>query len=275
MYRTITESGTRNQSVAVEALISICQFVLIFAGSFLIGALSALLVAFILKRQAVNTRELKRQLAEDKKKFIFHQKQNVNAQVAVMILCPWVSYLIAEGLELSGIVSILCNGIFLSQYAQPNLSKSSRRVLSAGYETAAYSCETLVFLFLGMGLFAFNHPYEQMGVPLLIGTIINLNIARALNVLIVTGLLNKFRTKNKFSGKLKFVMWFSGLRGAMAYALAMKSSIDFKLGSIMLLLTLIYALISILLIGSILNPVLDRCDVKNKGEEEEDVEHEG
>ena len=76
-----------------------------------------------------------------------------------MILSPWVSYLVAEGLELSGIVAILCNGIFLSQYAQPNLSSISRKVLHAGYETAAYSAETLVFIFLGFGLFAFDHPF--------------------------------------------------------------------------------------------------------------------
>jgi len=35
-------------------------------------------------------------------------------EVAMMVMCPYISYLIAEGLELSGIVSILCNGIILS-----------------------------------------------------------------------------------------------------------------------------------------------------------------
>lgn len=74
----------------------------------------------------------------------------------MMILCPWVSYLIAEGLELSGIVAILVNGIFLSYYATPNISTSSKKVLKMGYETLAYAAETLVFIFLGLGLFAFN-----------------------------------------------------------------------------------------------------------------------
>ncbi len=77
-----------------------------------------------------------------------------------MILCPWVSYLIAEGLELSGIVAILVNGIFLSYYAQPNISQAARDVLTTGYETVAHCAETIVFIFLGLGLFAFNHPYE-------------------------------------------------------------------------------------------------------------------
>jgi sodium/hydrogen exchanger 8 len=48
---------------------------------------------------------------------------NVMTEVSMMLLCPYVSYLIAEGLELSGIVAILINGIFLSYYATPNLSE--------------------------------------------------------------------------------------------------------------------------------------------------------
>lgn len=56
-------------------------------------------------------------------------------------------------------------------------------------------------------------------------------------------------------------MWLGGLRGAMAYALAMKSSFDFEKGPIMLIVTLLYAFISILLIGTILYPVLNKLDV--------------
>lgn len=43
-------------------------------------------------------------------------------EVTVMIFCPWVSYIIAGGFSLSGIVSILTNGVFLSYYAAPNVS---------------------------------------------------------------------------------------------------------------------------------------------------------
>jgi NhaP-type Na+/H+ or K+/H+ antiporter len=56
-------------------------------------------------------------------------------------------------------------------------------------------------------------------------------------------------------------MWLGGLRGAMAYALAMKSSFDFHKGPIMLIVTLIYSQISILLVGSVLNPILTKLDV--------------
>ena len=61
----------------------------------------------------------------------------------------------------------------------------------------------------------------------------------------------------------------SGLRGAMAYALALKSRTDLAtMGPVILIDTLIYSLFSILGIGSILNPVMERLGVKRKDEEE-------
>ena len=179
-----------------------------------------------------------------------------------MLLCPWVSYLIAEGLKLSGIVSILTNGVFLSYYATPNISPAAKKVLQLCYETIAISAEQLVFLFLGIGVFAFDHPYSQMGWGLVITTIINLNIARALNILTVTAFVNCSREETKINGNFKFVMWMSGLRGAMAYALALKAANELAIGKVILIDTLIYALITILGIGSFLNPVLDRLGVK-------------
>ena len=60
-------------------------------------------------------------------------------------------------------------------------------------------------------------------------------------------------------------MWLSGLRGAMAYALSLKCATgDLEIGPVILILTLIYAFVSILGIGTILNPVLNKFDVKRK-----------
>ena len=119
-----------------------------------------------------------------------------------MILCPWVSYLIAEGLKLSGIVSILTNGVFLSYYATPNISPAAKKVLQLCYETIAVSAEQIVFLFLGIGVFAFEHPYKEMGWGLVITTILNINFARFLNIFIVSQLVNCSRTDTKLSGKM-------------------------------------------------------------------------
>jgi NhaP-type Na+/H+ or K+/H+ antiporter len=111
-----------------------------------------------------------------------------------MLMCPWVCYLIAEGLELSGIVAILTNGIVLNYYGTPNISRASKKVMKIAVDTVAYITETMVFLFLGMGMFAIDHAYKEMGAGTIILALINLNIARCLNIVIVTWLVNRSRT---------------------------------------------------------------------------------
>lgn len=182
-----------------------------------------------------------------------------------MIMCPWVSYLVADGLGLSGIVAILTNGVFLNIYATPNISRGSRKVLKIAYETVAYSAETLVFIFLGIGVFAFEHPTDKVGGLAIFLSVLNFFLARLFNIGIVTYLVNKTRTTSVISYKAQFVMWIAGLRGAMAYALAIQSIFDYgEKGAIMLYTTLVFTLITILVIGSCLNPIMANCDVQRK-----------
>ena len=44
-------------------------------------------------------------------------QESVTSEITMMVICPWVCYLIAEGLQLSGIVAICTNGVFLNAYA--------------------------------------------------------------------------------------------------------------------------------------------------------------
>ena len=194
-------------------------------------------------------------------------EQNLSYDLSIMILSPWVTYLIADGAKLSGIVAILTNGIFLNLYSAPNVNRVSRKVLKVAIETLAYSAETIVFLFLGMGIFSFQHQIgKEIGLMSIVVALLNFNLARFLNIMTVTFLVNKTRSdETKISGKTKFVMWVAGLRGAMAYALSMLSCEDYgEAGVIMLSFTLVYAIFTILVIGSSLNPILNKCDVKRK-----------
>jgi sodium/hydrogen exchanger 8 len=61
-------------------------------------------------------------------------------------------------------------------------------------------------------------------------------------------LLNKYRIKNKINEKFQFFLWFSGFRGAMAFALSMQALVAFKeksVGKIMLTITMCLIIINI------------------------------
>merc|ERR1711981_530405 len=99
-----------------------------------------------------------------------------------------------------------------------------------------------------MGAFSFNLPYEAMGWNLFGFMLLAVQLGRATNILSCTAFLNMFR-RHKISWRYQFFMWFSGLRGAIAFALAIDSVRRFEQGDIILTLTLVYAVITILLVG--------------------------
>ena len=74
-------------------------------------------------------------------------------------------------------------------------------MLKATYETVAYASETLVFIFLGLGLFAFDHSYRRMGPMLLIVSFVGIGIGRFFNVYGISAIINKCRKNNMISQK--------------------------------------------------------------------------
>lgn len=81
-------------------------------------------------------------------------------EIGIMAILPWASYLVAELLGLSGIVSILFNGIGHATYTKPNLSDFSKIAIKSLYEGLAGLAETMIFIFLGLGFFSFGNLFK-------------------------------------------------------------------------------------------------------------------
>ena len=98
--------------MTMDVLKATGRFFTIFIGSVIIGAMTALLVAFMIKRQSSYQIAPKQDevVEEDKKnirQLTYEQEVTFNAEISMILMCPWVCYLIADGLSLSGIVAIL------------------------------------------------------------------------------------------------------------------------------------------------------------------------
>ena len=116
-------------------------------------------------------------------------------------------------------------------------------------------------------MFGIDKPFQDIGAPGIISVCILLNISRALNIGLTSFLCNFSRRENKISFRFQFLMWIAGLRGAMAYALALESFHDYSTGKVMLVITMIYALFSVLVIGSIFNPIITYLGVEKTEED--------
>ncbi|XP_070508578.1 sodium/hydrogen exchanger 8 [Chironomus tepperi] len=181
-----------------EAIIlAINRFCMMFFASAGIGVLFALMSALLLKYVDL--------------------RKHPSLELAFLLVVTYCPYCLAEGSHLSGIMAILFCGIVMSHYTHFNLSTVTQITMQQTMRTLAFICETSIFSYLGLAIFSFKHQVE---LALVIWSIALCLIGRAANIFPLTWMVNKFRT-TKITSKMSFIMWFSGLRGAISYALSL------------------------------------------------------
>jgi len=80
-----------------------------------------------------------------------------------------------------------------------------------------FAAETFLFAYIGLSAVTFRY---DNAVPLALGALALCVIGRALNIFPLSLIVNQFRSK-RISLKVQLVLWFSGLRGIISFALAL------------------------------------------------------
>ena len=144
-------------------------------------------------------------------------RRTPSLEFALLLVFAYLPYGLAEGLRLSGIMAILFCGLFMSHYTHFNLSPMTQITMQQTFRTLAFVAETCVFAYLGLALFTFPLTWHPI---LIVWSVILCLIGRALNIFPLSWLCNRYRS-HPITRKMQFVMWFSGLRGAIAFALTL------------------------------------------------------
>ncbi|XP_057719900.1 sodium/hydrogen exchanger 6-like [Arachis stenosperma] len=185
-----------------------------------------------------------------------------NLESCLFVLFPYFSYMLAEGLGLSGIVSILFTGMVMKHYTYSNLSRSSQRFVSSFFELISSLAETFVFIYMGIDIAMEKHSWSHVG--FICFSVISIGIARAANVFCCAYLINLVRPQQqKIPPKHQKALWYSGLRGAMAFALALQSVHDLPEGHGQTIFTATTAIVmlTVLLIGGSTGTMLEALEV--------------
>ncbi|TVU11178.1 hypothetical protein EJB05_44747 [Eragrostis curvula] len=185
-----------------------------------------------------------------------------NLECCLFVLFPYFSYMLAEGLGLSGIVSILFTGMVMKHYTYSNLSDNSQRFVSAFFHLLSSLAETFVFIYMGFDIAMEEHSWSHVG--FIFFSIIFIVVARAANVFSCAYLVNISRPEHRrIPLKHQKALWFSGLRGAMAFALALQSVHELPEGHGKTIFTTTTAIVvlTVLLIGGSTGTMLEALDV--------------
>ncbi|XP_064154698.1 sodium/hydrogen exchanger 8 [Anguilla rostrata] len=213
-------------------------FLKMFFGSAALGTLTGLISAISLKH--------------------FDLRKTPSLEFGMMIIFAYLPYGLAEGIKLSGIMAILFSGIVMSHYTHHNLSPVTQILMQQTLRTVAFMCETCVFAFLGLSIFSFPHKFE---LSFVIWCIVLVLVGRAVNIFPLSFLLNFFRD-HKITPKMMFILWFSGLRGAIPYALSLHLGLEpLEKRQLIGTTTIVIVLFTILLMGGGTMPLIRLMDI--------------
>ncbi|XP_061667682.1 sodium/hydrogen exchanger 8 isoform X1 [Syngnathoides biaculeatus] len=215
-------------------------FLKMFFGSAALGTLTGLISALFLKH--------------------FDLRKTPSLEFGMMIIFAYLPYGLAEGIKFSGIMSILFAGIVMSHYTHHNLSPVTQILMQQTLRTVAFMCETCVFAFLGLSIFSFPHNFE---ISFVIWCIVLVLLGRAVNIFPLSFLLN-FCRDHKITPKMMFIMWFSGLRGAIPYALSLHLGLEpIEKRQLIGTTTIIIVLFTILFLGGGTMPLIRIMDIED------------
>jgi sodium/hydrogen exchanger 8 len=142
-----------------------------------------------------------------------------NLETSLLFCFCYLCYATAEAMELSGIMALFFQGVVLSHYNSYNLSETAHVASEEIFSTFATLTETVVFIYMGMGVF--TGRFSNWDIRFSIVALIACAVGRFLNIFPLSALANYWRKgRHVISGETQVVLWFAGLRGAIAFALS-------------------------------------------------------
>ncbi|XP_073088342.1 sodium/hydrogen exchanger 9 [Manis javanica] len=217
---------------------SVGNFLGIFAGSFAMGSAYAVVTALLTKFTKLCEFPL--------------------LETGLFFLLSWSAFLSAEAAGLTGIVAVLFCGVTQAHYTYNNLSLDSKMRTKQLFEFMNFLAENVIFCYMGLALFTFqNHIFNAL---FILGAFLAIFIARACNIYPLSFLLNLGR-KQKIPWNFQHMMMFSGLRGAIAFALAIRDT-DSQPKQMMFTTTLLLVFFTVWVFGGGTTPMLTWLQIR-------------
>ncbi|XP_029938306.1 sodium/hydrogen exchanger 7 [Salarias fasciatus] len=227
---------------------SVGVFLGIFSGSFVMGAATGVVTALVTKFTKLHCFPL--------------------LETALFFLMSWSTFLLAEACGFTGVVAVLFCGITQAHYTYNNLSEESTKRTKQLFEVLHFLAENFIFSYMGLALFTFqNHIFSPI---FIIGAFISIFIGRALNIYPLSFLLNLGR-RHKINQNFQHMMMFAGLRGAMAFALAIRDTATYA-RQMMFTTTLLIVFFTVWVFGGGTTPMLSWLHIRVDVDPDQDLQ---
>lgn len=209
--------------------------------------------------------------------YIFKITSNYPVIEPMFIFCTcYISYLLAELVDLSAILSIIFCAFVMMNRVGDKVSQDTHTVIRYVLKMCAIICEIIIFILLGITsvqefMSDFLHHWNT---GLFLCTLFFMTLYRFMSVYGLTWIINRFR-KEPIPYNDQFIMSLSGLRGGIAFSLT-KLVPPRLLPQIHQMLSACIAVIlfTSFVQGAAIGPLVDWLKIKTKADEDRELAEE-
>ncbi|CAG8585457.1 2048_t:CDS:2 [Funneliformis caledonium] len=182
----------------------------------------------------------------------------------IIALMAYSSYLLSNGIDSSGVVSLLFCGIILKHYAYDNMSLKTKRTTKYLFHVLAQLSENFIFIYLGLTLFTKSDlEYKPI---FIFFTAIFICIGRYFAIFPLSFLVNSFaRYRNEIDSipqEHSIMLFWAGLRGAVAFALT--AELEGRNANAMLTTILVVVVLSVIIFGGSTSMMLEVLKIQTE-----------
>ena len=171
-------------------------------------------------------------------------------EITFTTLAAYGSFLIAEYFHTSGVLATLAAGLVVGNFRSSSLiTKAGRHALEPFWEYAAFVANSLIFLLLGAQ--EAQQHFKGLWVPVMIAIAL-VTLGRAIAIYPLCALFS--RSRRKVAYRQQHVLFWGGLRGALALALALPDTVP--LHDTIVTITFAVVAFSIFVQGLTITPLL-------------------
>ena len=164
----------------------------------------------------------------------------------------YLSYMVSDLYELSGIITLLTSGILLSHYAWYNLSPQSKQSTSIIFGVLGFASEAFIFSYLGITLFSYT-TYDWSW-EFLVAEFLVVLVGRYIGIVgLLYGISIVFGHKREITFKETIFLYCGGMiRGAIAFGLVLRLDMSLPNRSVIVTTSLLLVLATTLIFGTLL-----------------------
>ena len=190
----ILVTGKYSSDVIVSG---IGDFFVVFVGGVLVGWLSAVLVGLALGSI----------------------ESDADIEITLTTILAYFAFIIAEhGFHVSGIMAVVAAGLVLGSWGKSKISPSTSEFMEHFWEYLAFLANALIFVMVGMQI---NLDSLWGSIDLIAIVVVAMLISRAIVVFTFVPLLGKMPGSDPIGKPYQQVMYWGGLRGAIALAIVL------------------------------------------------------